>query len=1447
MYRLSFLLAAALLAVVLALPTAAQDRAVSPSSLEAALDHVRGQAATSAGLTAEDVADLAVSSAHTNARSGLTHVYVQQRIGGIDVAESMVSVSLDASDKVAYAAGDLVAGTETASKVASLPATAALARAAAIVGTPVPPTRAASGGGGADRSTTFGTVAETPVTARLVYVGSAKDGIRLAWQVILPTPDGQHIWDVRLDAQTGEEIARYDRVIHESFLPETPQPVDLSPVRALDQRMPLHLAAPQLSAANSYLVYAMPEESPTWGSPGIPGDARVTAVGPADATASPFGWHDDDGVAGADYTITRGNNVYAYTDVDGNNVPDAGSSPSGGPSLDFSAAMDLSMDADTYRPAAVINLFYWNNIIHDVMVQYGFTEAAGNFQTTNYSGNGAGGDAVLAEAQNAGNCNANFATPTDGGAGRMQMYTCDPTSVGSPAGPVTDSDLDNGVIIHEYGHGISNRLTGGPATSSCLNNSEQMGEGWSDYYGLMLTMEATDTRTTLRPIGNFLLGQPPSGEGIRGAGFQPAPGAPYTTDFGVNSATYGDTNAGLSAPHGVGFVWATILWEVTWDMIDAYGFDPDIYDAGGSAGNQVMMNLVTAGLMIQPCSPGFVDGRDAILAADAAIYGGAHTSTLWAAFARRGLGASADQGSSSSRSDQIEAFDAPITPGSFAYSPSSISVTLPTNTVTTETMTLENNAAPGDADITWSAAVTNATPPSAAKSLAGSGGPDAFGYVWTDSDEPGGPAVAFEDISGSGTAVTFTAAGSFPAGDEGYADIALPFAFPFYGAAETSVRVFSNGFATFSALTGNTFTNGGIPATGTPNALIAPFWDDLDQSVGGTVYTGTTPDGRFAVQWDGVPRYSDTGSSVTFQLLLSADGTVEYQYGTMTATTLSSASVGIENADGTDGLGVAINAAYVASDKAVRFVPPATYISLSAGSGTISPGGSAGLDVSFDATGMADGTYTADLLITTNDPSATSVTVPITMVVADGVAAEFTIATAGAYILAPPADGFTVDDLAAFNLVIGVPGYNDARARNLLSEVDGDARWTEGAGTGDVLPLGRGFRWILSGADRDYGSGSVSRPLPTTLSEPAPNTADVTLDLQTAGRGINIFGNPFGVPLDISGIATWPGGTKLSANVFTWDVSTKRWVYSAALSEIAPWQGFFVRTRPGRTGTVTIPASAAVGSAAWHAAQQAKSEPAAPSAASVGVVRFALDGRARDGAPLSDGAFALTVGASAEAEPKLAPLSTAYVTAAFAGPDGLRAVEALPELAGGASVELPVQIQTAGAERSLVLRWAAPTALPDGWRVTLVDRVTGAEADVSSAGSYAFEHASAAAREIPAEVGVLDGDGGAARFALRVEAGGPAAKTAAELSLSTPQPNPVRGTARVPFTLAAAGPVRLTVVDALGREVAVLAEGDRAAGEHEVAVGVRDLASGMYLLRLAADGEVLLRRFTVAR
>lgn len=100
-----------------------------------------------------------------------------------------------------------------------------------------------------------------------------------------------------------------------------------------------------------------------------------------------------------------------------------------------------------------------------------------------------------------------------------------------------------------------------------------------------------------------------------------------------------------------------MLWDLTWEFIDTYGFDADLYN--GDGGNNKVMQLVIDGLKIQACEPGFIDGRDAILQADELLNDGANQCLIWEVFARRGLGYSAEQGSTNNRYDQTEAFDMP--------------------------------------------------------------------------------------------------------------------------------------------------------------------------------------------------------------------------------------------------------------------------------------------------------------------------------------------------------------------------------------------------------------------------------------------------------------------------------------------------------------------------------------------------------------------------------------------------------------------------------------------------------------------------------------------------------------------------------------------------------------------------------------------------------------------
>ncbi|KAH6592387.1 hypothetical protein BASA61_004576 [Batrachochytrium salamandrivorans] len=149
-----------------------------------------------------------------------------------------------------------------------------------------------------------------------------------------------------------------------------------------------------------------------------------------------------------------------------------------------------------------VNLFYVSNVMHDITYQYGFTEKAGNFQKDNFDKGGQGNDAVSINVLNSrGVNNAQFLSlPLMDNSGEMNMYRFTYTTPGRSGG------LDNGIQIHEYAHGISNRLTGGSSTSGCLRTAEAqgMGEGWSDVLAMIVLAKSSDTATTSIPIGAYV-------------------------------------------------------------------------------------------------------------------------------------------------------------------------------------------------------------------------------------------------------------------------------------------------------------------------------------------------------------------------------------------------------------------------------------------------------------------------------------------------------------------------------------------------------------------------------------------------------------------------------------------------------------------------------------------------------------------------------------------------------------------------------------------------------------------------------------------------------------------------------------------------------------------------------------------------------------------------------
>jgi extracellular elastinolytic metalloproteinase len=385
-----------------------------------------------------------------------------------------------------------------------------------------------------------------------------------------------------------------------------------------------------------YEVYPIGTNDPESGK-------REIVENPADKDASPKGWHDD---GKNTFTVTSGNNVQAQANWGGqlsfkkneadDDVP---MQPDGGKSLSFLFPIDLKKDPKDYVNAAVTNLFYWNNIIHDLWYKYGFNEVSGNFQSDNFGRGGKGNDAVIANAQDgSGLNNANFATPPDGQPGKMRMYIWDQSQ------PRRDGDLVAGIIVHEYAHGITTRLTGGPANSGCLGWGEAggMGEGWGDFFATILKMKPEYTREKDFAMGAYAMN---NDKGIRNY--------VYSTNMKTNPSTYAFIKKfSYIGVHAKGEVWAEILYEVYWDLVDKHGFNGDWFNTSAKgkenselpAGNIIAFQLVVDGLKNQPCRPTFVDARDAIIQADEVNYNGANVCLLWKAFARRGLGFKAKAG-----------------------------------------------------------------------------------------------------------------------------------------------------------------------------------------------------------------------------------------------------------------------------------------------------------------------------------------------------------------------------------------------------------------------------------------------------------------------------------------------------------------------------------------------------------------------------------------------------------------------------------------------------------------------------------------------------------------------------------------------------------------------------------------------------------------------------------
>ena len=612
--------------------------------------------------------------------NGMRTMVWQQELDGVRVFESTLQAHVTRKGELVNVASRLLpdpaaaAENREASVARSLiDVKTAISTAAQGVGDVVAPGQIAENAPaeGATHMQNFRAARLLDVSAQYVWLPLDEARLRLSWEVIFTSKARGEMFRTIVDAGTGETLVR--------------------------QRLTEYISPA------SYRVFT--SDSPTPMSPGLatPGTTQPAAAARAlvtldalDTTASPNGWIDD-GV-----NETRGNNVDAHLDLNADDVADT-PRPQGSPNRVFDFALDLAQSPGAYRDAAVTNLFYWNNVIHDRFYQLGFTEAAGNFQNNNFGRGGFGSDAVQADAQDgSGTNNANFSTPPDGSPGRMQMY------VFTGPSPARDGDFDQEIVIHEYTHGLSNRLVGGGVGISSLQ-PRGMGEGWSDFYGLCLLSEPADN-----PNGTYAAGAYASYQlvGLTQNYYYGIRRYPYCTNLAKNPLTFKDidpsqasSHSGVpvspifgggdpSEVHSQGEVWCVTLWDARANLIAKHG---------AAAGNSLILQLVTDGMKLAPANPTFLQARDAILQADLVNNAGANRGELWTAFAKRGMGSAATSPSGNTTFGIVENYDVPDDLGVGPAGVWSVTATVGGPFTATRACTLVNS---GAAPLNWTAVKT---------------------------------------------------------------------------------------------------------------------------------------------------------------------------------------------------------------------------------------------------------------------------------------------------------------------------------------------------------------------------------------------------------------------------------------------------------------------------------------------------------------------------------------------------------------------------------------------------------------------------------------------------------------------------------------------------------------------------------------------------------------------
>jgi len=561
------------------------------------------------GLESKDIATLLKSREYRSRGERVTHLVFDQSVDGVSVFGGRMQFQIRDD-------GAVLGVAHTAIPISNLPAAVITADDAvrAAIDNVRPELafgpQATNGPSGKQQLTQFGRGPfKSDIDARLVVFPMPAEA-RLAWQVVLEPPGLPQKYEVLIDAVTREVLYRRNRVLYADGVGRV-------------------LQSNATAAINPKLLDPHPvgAGAPPFGCP--PPTNHLTR-----SLSTLFR---DPATVLAGTGRLQGNNVHVFRgapDVEGA----LGTVQPDGWHFEFTF---------NTADAAETQLFFLSNFLHDFFYDLGFDEAAGNFQENNFGRGGLGGDSLAAVARASGRNNATFEPNPDGQRSIMSMFLWDATGcwaqdVDGDGSLDLDGDVDTDIAIHEFHHGVSNRLN----TQWTGIEADAMGEGGSDFFAYSINGDTN--------LAEFAY--PPTG--IRA----------------INGKTYGDFTCIdipffgilICEPHDNGEIFANTLW----DLRERFRSD----GVGGSDAAAINMahQLYVDALKISPPSPTMLDLRDSVLAADGVRNasndpgGSVNHCRIWDVFATRGMGAAAqdtdDTGSASVVEDFTVAPECPALP-----------------------------------------------------------------------------------------------------------------------------------------------------------------------------------------------------------------------------------------------------------------------------------------------------------------------------------------------------------------------------------------------------------------------------------------------------------------------------------------------------------------------------------------------------------------------------------------------------------------------------------------------------------------------------------------------------------------------------------------------------------------------------------------------------------------